>query len=189
MVIGLFTKPIDTLKKYINVDNYQNNIIYIAFNVVIFSILMLILINVLNSTMTYFYLDYVLVQNSFSYFRLFLLTIILYLLSYIIFGGIYYLISKYLFKNNIDIRNVVSWLGCNSIFLSSIYLILSITIIISTKISIFMLLISFILYIYNLFTSSKFIDNTNENIIGYNLAISLILTSILVIYILPELFI
>ena len=189
LVIGLFTKPIDTLKKYINVDNYQNNIIYIAFNVVIFSILMLILINVLNSTMTYFYLDYVLVQNSFSYFRLFLLTIILYLLSYIIFGGIYYLISKYLFKNNIDIRNVVSWLGCNSIFLSSIYLILSITIIISTKISIFMLLISFILYIYNLFTSSKFIDNTNENIIGYNLAISLILTSILVIYILPELFI
>lgn len=189
LIIGLFKRPIDTLKKYINIDNYQNSIIYIAFNVVIFSVLMLILINVLNSTMTYFYFDYVLVQNSFSYFRLFLLTIILYLLSYMVFGYIYYLISKYLFKNNVDIRNIVSWLGSNSIFLSSIYLLLSITIIISTKISLFILLIAFILYIYNLFVSSKFIANTNENSNGYNLAISVIFTCLLVIYVLPQLFI
>ena len=181
LVIGIIKKPIDTLKKYINMNNYQNSIIYIAFNVVIFSILMLVLVNVLNSTISYFYLDNLLVQNSFTYFRMFLLTIILYLLSYIVFGSIFY--------NNIDIKNVIAWLGTNSIFLSIIYLVLLFTIIISTKISLIILLISSILYIYNLFASSKFISKINENHIGYILTISIILTNILVIYVLPQLFI
>lgn len=189
LVIGIIKKPIITLKKYINMNNYQNSIIYIAFNVVIFSILMLVLVNVLNSTISYFYLDNLLVQNSFTYFRMFLLTIILYLLSYIVFGSIFYLSCKYIFKNNIDIKNVIAWLGTNSIFLSIMYLVLLFTIIISTKISLIILLISAILYIYNLFASSKFISKINENHIGYILTISIILTNILVIYVLPQLFI
>ena len=189
LLIGLFKKPIDTLKNGINKNNYQNSIIYIALNIVIFSMLMLITLNVLNNTIGYFYLDNILLQNSFTYFRMFLLTIILYLFSYLVFGTIYYIINKYLFKNSIDIKNIISWLGINSIFLSCIYLILLITIIISTKISLIVLLIGMILYIYNLFVSARFIPKSNENIIGYTLTVSIILTSILVIYVLPQLII
>lgn len=189
LIVGIFKKPMDTLKSYIENNNYQNNIIYMAFNIVVFSILMLVFINVLNNTSSYFYLDNYMIQNSFTYFRIFLLTIILYLLSYIIFSSVYYLTSKYLFKNNIDIKNVISWLGTNSMFLSITYLVLIVTIIISTKLFLIILFISLLIYTYNLFTSSKFIKSVSENYLGYIMTISIILTLLIVIYVLPQLFI
>lgn len=190
LIIGLFKRPIDTFKKYINKDNYQNCIIYLASNVVIYSILMLVLINVLSSTIStyYFSLDTIFNQNSFSYFRLFLLNIILYSLSYFIFAYIYYLVSKYLFKNNVDIKQVISWLGVNSVFLTILYLLLAVTIIISTKLFGIFSIIDIIMFIYNLFTSSKYVyDKEDYNV--YIMTISIVVTTILVVGVLPHLFI
>lgn len=190
LVIGTFKKPIDTFKKFINKDNYQNDIIYLATNVVLYSILMLVLINVLSSTIStyYFSLDTIFNQNSFSYFRLFLLNIILYSLSYFIFAGIYYLVSKYLFKNDVNFKQIISWLGVNSVLLSILYLLLAVTIIVSTKIFVIFLIVGIIMFIYNLFTSSKYVyDKDDYNV--YIMTISIVVTTILVVCVLPHLFI
>lgn len=190
LVIGIFKKPLDTFKKYINKDNYQNDIIYLATNVVLYSILMLVLINVLSSTVStyYFSLDTIFNQNSFSYFRLFLLNIILYSLSYFIFAGIYYLVSKYLFKNDVNFKQIVSWLGVNSVLLSILYLLLAVTIIVSTKLFVIFLIVGIIMFIYNLFTSSKYVyDKEDYNV--YIMTISIVVTTILVVCVLPHLFI
>lgn len=188
LVIGIFKKPLDIFKKYINKDNYQNDIIYLATNVVLYSILMLVLINVLSSTVStyYFSLDTIFNQNSFSYFRLFLLNIILYSLSYFIFAGIYYLVSKYLFKNDVNFKQIVSWLGVNSVLLSILYLLLAVTIIVSTKLFVIFLIVGIIMFIYNLFTSSKYVyDKEDYNV--YIMTISIVVTTILVVCVLPHL--
>ena len=189
LVKGIFKRPIDTLNTYIKDNNYQNSIIYIAFNVVIFSILMLVIVNVLNNTISYFYLDTYMLKNSFTYFRMFLLTIMLYMLSYVVFSNIYYLISKYIFKCNIDFKNIITWLGTNSIFLSIIYFLSIFTVILSTKLCLILLLISLIIYNYNLFNSSRFISNTKENYLGYIVTFTIILNLFVTIYVLPQLFI
>lgn len=190
LVIGIFKKPVDTFKKFINKDNYQNCIIYLASNVVLYSILMLVLVNIFSNTIFtyYFSLDNIFNQSSFSYFRMFLLNIILYSLSYFIFASIYYLVSKYLFKNDVDFKQIISWLGVNSIFLSCLYLLLAITIIVSTKLFVILFIIGLIIFVYNLFTSSKYVfDKDNYNV--YIMTISIIITFSLVVFVLPHLFI
>lgn len=189
LVIGIFKKPIDTFKKYINKDNYQNCIIYLASNVVIYSLLILVLINVLSSTIStyYFSLDSLLIKNSFTYFRLFLLNIIMYSLTYFIFAGIYYLVSKYLFKYDTNFKQIISWLGVNSVLLSILYLLLLISVIISTKLSITFLIIGLIMFVYNLLTSSKYaLEKEDYNV--YIMTISIVSTTLLVMFVLPHLF-
>lgn len=190
LVIGIFKKPVDTFKKFINKDNYQNCIIYLASNVVLYSVLMLVLVNIFSNTIStyYFSLDNIFNQSSFSYFRMFLLNIILYSLSYFIFASIYYLVSKYLFKSDVDFKQIISWLGVNSIFLSCLYLLLAVTIIVSTKLFVILFIIGLIIFVYNLFTSSKYVfDKDNYNV--YIMTISIIITFSLVVFVLPHLFI
>lgn len=188
---GIFLKPIDTIKNFINKNDYQNGIIYLFLNIVIFSILMLLLFNFSSNNLysLFNYSDYFIDFNGMYYFRIFLLSIIIYLLTYVVFGGIYYLVNTYLFKNNTDIKKIVSWLGINSIFTTISYILFIISFIISFKLAITVLLMTIIIYAYNLFSSAKYLNKLDENKVGYVLTITIIITLFIVIYILPQLFI
>lgn len=188
---GIFIKPIDTVKDFINRNDYQNGIIYLFLNIVVFSILMLLLINISSNSLysLFSYSNYFMDFNGLFYFRIFLLSIIMYLLTYIIFGGVYYLVSTYLFKNNTDIKKIISWLGINSIFTTISYIILLICSIISSKLTLIVFIISVIIYTYNLFNSAKYLNKLDENKIGYVLSITIVITLLIEIYILPQLFI
>lgn len=152
---------------------------------------MLLLINISSNSLysLFSYSDYFMDFNGLFYFRIFLLSIIMYLLTYIIFGGVYYLVSTYLFKNNTDIKKIISWLGINSIFTTISYIILLICSIISSKLTLIVFIISVIIYTYNLFNSAKYLNKLDENKIGYVLSITIVITLLIEIYILPQLFI
>jgi len=188
---GIFLNPIDTIKNFIDKNDYQNGVIYLFLNIIVFSILMLLIFNCNSNSLDYLFnhSDYFIDFNRMFYFRIFLLSIILYLLTYAVFGSIYFLVSTYLFKSNIDVKKIVSWLGINSIFTTISYIFLLFSFILSTKFILIVLVISIIIYIYNLFSSAKHLNKLDENKIGYALTITIIITLLIVIYILPQLFI
>lgn len=191
LIINLFKKPNDTLKDNVKEESYQNAIVFLAMNILAFTLLLLIIMNIMHSSISsiFYYLGGSFDFGMYSYFRIFLLSIIFGVLNYVIFGGVYYLVSKYLFKSNIDIKSVISWLGINSIVTLLMYVILIITIFISAKISLIILFIGVMLYMYNLYSSAKYIKNSNENYIGYGLVITMFITLLLMVYVLPQLFI
>ncbi len=176
-IIGIFKKPIDTIKEFTKEDNYQLGIIYIALSVVLFSILMLVIYNDISSSMYMFEYYF---KNAVSPFRIFLLAIILYLLVYVTFGGITYLVSKYLYKKEVNPKELVSWLGINTIITSITYLALIILIFVSYKLAGVILLMSNTLSTFYLYKTIEVPTKVEDNKLGYVLFISTSLTTLIV---------
>lgn len=176
-IIGIFKKPIDTIKEFTKEDNYQLGIIYIALSVVLFSILMLVIYNDISSSMYMFEYYF---KNAVSPFRIFLLAIILYLLVYATFGGITYLVSKYLYKKEVNPKELVSWLGINTIITSITYLALIILIFVSYKLAGVILLMSNTLSTFYLYKTIEVPTKVEDNKLGYLLFISTSLTTLIV---------
>ncbi len=176
-IIGIFKKPIDTIKEFTKEDSYQLGIIYIALSVVLFSILMLVIYNDISSSMYMFEYYF---KNAVSPFRIFLLAIILYLLVYATFGGITYLVSKYLYKKEVNPKELVSWLGINTIITSITYLALIILIFVSYKLAGVILLMSNTLSTFYLYKTIEVPTKVEDNKLGYLLFISTSLTTLIV---------
>lgn len=194
VIIGMFKKPIDTMKNFIKEENYINGIIYIVINAVLFSLIMLVLSSALYEAFMYMfnssaaYLSAFTTQIEIPYVKIFFISMIFYLLYYVVYGGTTYLMSRYAFKSDTKLKNIISWLGVNLILLSVIFIVVIICLLINLKFGIIVLSLGSILNTYYLYKSIGDATNTDENKLGYVVLTSVFVTMFIIGFILPKLF-
>jgi len=195
-VKGILKKPIDTAKKYIKEENYMTSLLYLGLNIILLAIMFLAMLSPLvnsisdfvNSIYGWNYLGLNIgSMGDIPYFKIFMIVIISGVVIYGLFVGLIYLINTYLFKNKTNFKNLVTWVGYNSLFNSIAIIVMSICFLISFKLALIIYLITEVIYTFNMFRTLEFAINTNVNKIGYLLTISMIGTFLFVVVILPKL--
>ena len=182
---GMFFKPVDTARSFIKENNYMTALLYIGLNIIIMTLFILVLVNMLYNTYINSYFNNYMYSN-YAYFRLFLISIMMGVISYGVFGGIYLLVNTYLFKDKTNFKEIICWLGINSLFITISYTIMIIGFIISYKLGMIVCLVTLLVYLYNLFKTAIFTTKVDENKLGYILTFNIILTFVIVVLILPN---
>ncbi len=190
-VKGIFVKPITTIKAFVENNNFMQGLLYLGINIIVMALLVLITLKSLyintgfQSLMFNFNTyDVGFNGNLFPFFRIFLLVIISQFLIYVILSGIIYGLIR-LCNGLINFKNILCWLGINSLFSLITNIIIGIFMIVSVKLGTILFLLASIVFIYNTFKTINYITDTDENKLGYILATSLGLTTLIVLVLLP----
>ena len=187
---GMFIKPVDTARQFIKEENYFTSLIYISFNVLILSLIVLILVKSYTGIFAEIFgigfYDSFYTSLELPYLRIFLITIMTGLITYASLAGFAYLISVYLFKSKTSFKKMCTWLGINSVFYTAVLIVVLVCALISMKFGLIIYLAVELLYTYNLFKNFEFSTDTDKNKLGYVLALTMLLTLLVVVLILPK---
>lgn len=185
IVKGIFSKPIDTIKKYSTSKNYLFSLCAILINSIFSGILAYCFVK---EGITSFiglgalHLGYI----EISFLETVLQTTLFMTIFFISTASIIYILTSSLFKSKIEFKEVISLVGVCSIFT----LVTSIAIIVFTFISIKLALMAFLIadtfYLAYLYQGISEISTLNKNNIAYVFVPAILIANFIVIYILPK---
>jgi len=195
---GMVLKPLDTSKIFIKDDNYVTSLIYLSANILVIAISVLLLVKSIygtfaslmgfNSLVGFGSLDSLYETVEIPYFRIFLMVIMTIVILYGAVCGVTYLICNYLFKSKTSFKKILTWIGINSVFNTVACLVVALGFLITPKLGTMFYLAGSLLYTYNLVKSIEYATDTDKNKLGYVLTISIMITLLVVVVILPKIF-
>ncbi len=189
IVKGIFTKPVDTMKKYIEGEQYILGIIAIVLNSLISGIFLYCLcseaMGLIGSFMGY--------GSIFSGYAgdLPVMKIILYGLLFMVVGffstaGMIYVVANLILKDPIDIKKSISLVGVCSVFTTVTTIACLILTYISIKFMMIVLLVAGLFYLTYLYQAISESTKVDRNKLAYIFVPTVSIATFIVVYILPK---
>lgn len=190
IVKGIFTKPIDTIKKYATEEYFVLGVIALIIN------------SLITGLMTYFTLEqstdmlsgmfgfasYGLQTVEIPFMRVFLTISIFMVVAFLVSALMIYVMSALLFKANTNIKKCISLVGVCSVLTLITSIVAIVCIYLSMKLFIIVLLLAGVLYLCHMYHGIQAITDIDENKQGYTFLVSVAVATFVVLYILPKLF-
>lgn len=194
LVKGLFLKPTETIKKYVNQDNMILSIILLVLGAVISGLFVLVLLKEVIGVA--FGMLFGASQSLFSssmnmeipYFKVFLITTLVAVATYFLEALIAFVFSNKWFKVDVDYKKMIHLFAALSVFTSLAFLASILGVYISFYIVYGLLLANFIVRTIVFAISLKEIWNTSEAHTMYTVLGTILITVLLVVLIVPKLF-
>lgn len=194
LVKGMFTVPVDTMKSFIQESNFNNALISIGINAVAVAIFICILCKEMIATL----FDIIGMSNPLSFYmsgssnieipyvKIALISIIVAIVMQALIAGIAYLMSAKLFKNQTSYKTMITWLGANAGLSTIVYLVTAVCLLINFQIALAVFVAGSILSICYMYKGLKFACDTDENKLAYILMPALLITTFVLVYIVPK---
>ena len=192
IVKSFLVKPIDTLKENVKEEKFNSALVMILINAVTFALFTIILVGELSDSVMYL-MGYSSLMPfgpsivvEIPYFKVFVMTCIIAILTIVLIIVGCYLISNKLFKSNTSIKKMTTLFGFSSIIVTIGLLIASILALINIKLSFIIIGAVSLLNCYYNYKGLEFACDADVNKLGYVLMPSVMITLGIVIYILPK---
>ena len=182
VVKGLFNKPLTPIKENTNEGNFN------------FGLIALVIASIMTGLFSYFLLDNL---SSFSvlgfrlikisFIKTFITSFIFAAIWYAILGCTIYLLATKLFKLNINVKEVFTFIGILSIYLILAFIVSIILIFVSVKLMALVMLIVSLIYSVYFIVGLMEVTNIDKDKIAYLYIPSILITAFIVYYVLPRL--
>lgn len=191
VVKNIFTKPIDTIKKYTTSQNNVFGIIAILVNCIVMGIFGYLLAKKLLDSLGIF--GDLLGLGSFGnieipFFDTFIKGFGYQLVNFACLAGMIYLLANKLFKSNMDFKKSLSLVGTVSIYNTVVSLIAIICMYISIKLMLIVLLISSLFYVVYLYHGVRETAGVDDNKVAFVYVPAVVVAEFVVLYLLPKIF-
>lgn len=192
IVKGLFTAPIDTIKKYTKTDKFVLGIIAMVINCLISGVFFYFLMDKTLGGLFGFasrgYGSLMSSSVSLPFGKVFLMGLLFMVLWFLVCASAVYVIANPIMKDKLNIKEAFALTGVCSIFTTLTTLASLLFIFISVKISIIILLLGATFYLTYLYQGLSEITAINKNRLAYVFVSAVGLATFLAIEIVPRLF-
>ena len=187
---GIFTKPVDTMKKYAKSSNFVLSLIMIGMNSIIFGLFAFFfvkesvgLVASLSGYGSLFRGHNVEVPIS-----VFFIAVLLMIIFFFCLGGLLHLIGSALTKKESDFKAIMGLVGVNSIFTTVTTLVALVFLFLNGWIAILILAIAGVIYLLNTYHGFVGLTKIDKNKVCYVFTGAYAITLFVVCYILPKIF-
>ncbi len=188
---GIFTKPIDTIKKYAVSENFTFGMIMILINSIITGLFVFLLgkelMEVLNEYMGMFSYGMSVKELEVS-FSLVIQIAVYMLVGFLATGGMLYLLAGPVLKTEIGWKKIFALIGICSVLTSITTLVVIVFMYMSMTLAMILLVLAGILYLTHLYHGFMEISSIDSNRLGYVFVSSVAVASFFVLYIMPKIF-
>ncbi len=193
VVKNIFTKPIDTIKKYTSSENSTFGILAILVNCIVMGIFTYLVAKELTGSLSVLGLGSLSSLSGYGKIELpFFDTFIrgfLYQGAYLLcLAGMTYLLANKLFKSNFDFKKALSLFGTVSVYNTITVLVILICMYISLKLMLIVLLITSLFYTVYLYHGTKEVCGVEDNKVAFVYVPSISVAIFVVVYLLPKIF-
>lgn len=190
MVKGIFTKPIDTIKKYTTSNNFILGIIALVLNCIISGILIYCIasesMESLGSLLGYGSLNMISKSVEIPFMKVFLYGFIFMAASFSVTALMIYVVANLILKDKIDIKKAFALVGTCSAFTTVTSILNILLTYISLKLMIIVLLVAAMFYSLYLYQGIGEVTEVNKNKLAYIYVAAMLVVSLVVGYILPK---
>lgn len=190
IIKGVFTKPVDTIKKYATTDNFILGLICILINCIVSGIFLYCFlgkaISSISSMMGYGSLLMGSASIEVPFIKTFFYGIIFMAVGFAVTGAMIYLISNPILKDKVDIKKIFSLIGVCSVFTTLTTVVSIIINYISIKLMFVILLVAGIFYLTHLYQGISEITKVDKNKLAYVFVPAVSVATFVVVYILPK---
>jgi len=185
---GMFTKPVDTMKSFINDNNFAPALIILGVASVITSIVSCLFIKEVYTTIMSAMSPFgsLGMQTDISYPRIFVSTLLGSMASYVALAGLLYLVVAKIFKGASSFKKMVTLLAVANIVMIASLLVSAIFMYVSAQLMLIVLVFGALIYCYNLYNGLKYASDLDANKMGYAFAIAETILFIVAVFILPK---
>lgn len=170
---GMFTKPVDTLKEFIDDKNFITGLISIGISILLSALLLCLAIKEIFGSIGMLGFGSLLgVSADISYVKIFLTSVFVLALTYAAVAGIFYLLVDKIFKAKSSYQKMITLLGASSMIMIATLILTLLFIYISTQIMTIIFLAGTTLYSLYLYKGLKFTAKIDENKLGYIMIIT-----------------
>ena len=189
---GIFTKPVDTMKKYAKSSKFVLAMIMLGINAIVFGLYIYLFagesVSVLARLMGYSSLmslsgASVSVPASVFFWAFLFMAVFFFAL-----GGLLYLFCGPIMKDDTNFKEIMSLIGVNAVFTTITILVALIFVYIKTWISLVILMLGGFIFILNTYHGFTNLVKIDKNRIAYVFTASYAITLFVVCYILPKIF-
>ena len=191
IVKGIFTKPVNTIKKFATSDHFILGIIALILNSMISGIFLYCVSKEAMGSFTNLmggYNSLLLGTTSIEipFFKTFLYGILFMIVGFAVTALMIYLIAGSMMKDKIDIKKAFSLVGVCSVFTTVTTIAAILLTYLSIKIMIVVLLIAGIFYLTYLYQGIEEVTEINKNKLAYVFVPAISIATFVVVYILPK---
>lgn len=190
IIKGIFTKPIDTIKKFTNIDNFKLGLIAIILNCIITGIFIYCLCNeslgAIMSLFSGFSTSSILGGMEIPFMRVFLYSFFSSAVQFAVLGVVLYIMVNTVFKDKVDIKKIFTLVGVCSVFTTVTTLIATVCIYISFTLTFVVIALASLFYTIYLYHGLSDITEVDKNKLGFVFVPSIAVAAFVVIYILPK---
>lgn len=187
---GIFTKPVDTMKKYAKSSNFILSLIMIGINSIVFGLFAFFFakesVNLVASLSGYGSL-----MRGYSIdvpISVFFIAVLLMAVFFFCLSGLLHLIGSALTKKESDFKAIMGLIGVNSIFTTITTLVAFVFLFLSKWITMLIIAIAGIIYLLNTYHGFVGLTKIDKNKICYVFTGAYVVTLFLVCYVLPKIF-
>lgn len=193
MVKGIFTKPIETIKKYSTVDNFALTIVALVVNCIVTGFMFYFFVKealgILAAFLGFGSLNLLSTGNIEVPFLKVFIQGVIYMASWFATAGIaIYLIANMIMKDKIDIKKAYALVGTCSAFTTVTMLLTILCIFINTTLAIVVLLVAATFYLTYLYQGLSDLTEIDKNKLAYVFVPSVAAAMFVMVYILPKIF-
>lgn len=181
---GIFIKPVDTMKKYTKKANLTLSVIMVVLNSIIFGLFAYLFVKEnVGAIMPYAYLGGYEVPAS-----VFFIFFLLMLVFFFCLAGLLYLFTNKIMKTDSNFKELMTLISVNSVFTTITTLLALIFIFINIWVASFIILVSSLIYLINIYHGFSQYTKIDKNKICYIFTTCYVITMFVVCYILPKIF-
>lgn len=190
LIKGIFTKPIDTIKKYATTNNFTLGMIATVLNCIVSGIFLYCLcseaMGMFSSLMGGY--DSLLYGTTVEipFFKTFLYGIVFMAVGFTVTALMIYVIAGTILKDKVELKSVFSLVGVCSVFTTITTVVAIILAYISIKFMFIVLLVAGIFYLTYLYQGIVEITKVNKNKLAYVFVSAISVATFVVVYILPK---
>lgn len=190
IIKGVFTKPVDTIKKHATADNFILGLICILINCIVSGVFLYCFlgkaISSISSMMGYGSLLMGSSSLEVPFIKTFFYGIIFMAVGFATTGVMIYLIANPILKDKVDIKKIFSLIGVCSVFTTLTTAVSIIINYISIKFMFVVLIIAGIFYLTHLYQGINEITKVDKNKLAYVFVPAVSVATFVVVYILPK---
>ena len=187
---GIFTKPVDTMKKYAKSSKFVVALIMLGINALISALFVYLFakesVGLIASLSGYGSL-----MRSHSIdvpFKVYFMAFLFMAVFFFCLGGLLHFVCNVLMKKDSDFKEIMGLLGINALFTTVTTIIAIVALYINVWIAIIVLAIAGVIYLINIYQGFTMIANIDKNKTAYVFTLCYVITLFVVCYILPKIF-
>ncbi len=188
MVKGIFTKPIDTIKKFATEEYFILGIIILVLNALLTGVMTYLMLDEVGTTFTNMsgFYSFAATSIEIPFMKTLLYVTLFMAVGFVVSALMIYVVAALLFKANTSIKKCISLVGtCASLTLITTILAI-VCLYISTKIFFIVLLLAGVLYLCHLYHGIQKVSDIDENKQGYTFLMAVAVATFVVVYLLPK---
>lgn len=187
---GIFTKPVDTMKKYAKSSKFLISLIMLGINAII-SALFVYLFAKESVGLVASLSGYGSLMKGYSIdipVKVYFLAFLTMAVFFFCLGGLLHFVNSVIMKKDSDFKEIMSLIGVNSVFTTITTIIAIIALYINVWVAVIILAIAGVIFLLNIYHGYTMISNIDKNKMAYAFTGCYAITLFVVCYILPKIF-